>query len=109
MPFRFDYQELQPGGQFLGEEGVTLLGCLSEGEIHLGDQIELINADGTPAHGEVFRFSESFSDWLALPFYEYVSAVSCSGDFCIEVFGKFTSLRSSGVAIGIAGDKGTGS
>ena len=108
MPFIFDYQELRPGGQFLGEEGVTLLGCLSEGEIHLGDQIELTNADGTLARGEVLRFSESFSDWLALPFYEYLSPVSCSGDFCIEVIGQFASLQSPGVAVGIVGHKGTG-
>jgi len=100
MQFRFTYNNYRVGGQFVVDEGITLLGHLVDGDLKLGDQIFVPLTNESMICGEVVRFTESFDDWLGLPFYDRVGPETCGGEFCVEIFGVSEAIQCPGVAIG---------
>ena len=105
MTSRFAYSNYRIGGQFVLDEGVTLLGRLVEGDLKLGDLITIPLTNESTICSEVTRFTESFDDWLGLPFYEQVDPETCEGDFCVEIFGVSGSIQCPGVAVGLSKPK----
>jgi hypothetical protein len=70
-----------------GDQQWALLGRLTGGRIALGDRILLPTASGVPFRGYVARFAESFSNWLGLPLYMWLTPNTMPGAFCLCVGG----------------------
>jgi hypothetical protein len=70
-----------------GDRQWALLGRLVEGRVGLGEPILLPTASGVPFRGYVARFAESFSAWLGLPFYNWLTPDMMPGAFCLCVGG----------------------
>jgi hypothetical protein len=66
----------------------NLFGRLVAGRLALGDAILLPTASGPPFRGYVARFTESFTECLALPFYDYLTPDTMPEPFCLCVGGK---------------------
>ena len=60
----------------------NLLGRIAEGRIELGDSVVLPTTYGSEFRGYVARFAESFTEWLGLPFYVYLTAETMPEPFC---------------------------
>ncbi|MBX7105546.1 MAG: hypothetical protein K1X57_15795 [Gemmataceae bacterium] len=69
-----------------GPEGFTIFGELLSGEMVLGEKIAVPLQSGGLFEGEIVCFTESFDEWLGLPFFERLSTSSIEGPFCIQVF-----------------------
>ena len=103
MAFIFEYNEVRYGeGDFCGPEDMVIRGKLISGSISLMDEISLTSSSDKPFSGSVSRFTESFDDWLGLPFYEVLSDDDVEDDFCIVVQGRpLSGVILSGVATGV--------
>jgi hypothetical protein len=92
MAFEFEYVGLTTRdagcGWWVGAgDQWALLGRLTAGRIALGDPILLPTASGISFRGYVARFAERFSEWLGLPFYDWLTPESMQGAFCLCVGG----------------------
>jgi len=91
MAFEFEYvglSTLDAGcGTWVavGHQQWVLFGRLTSGQVRLGDPIVLQTVSEVPFRGYVARFAESFSDWLALPFYDWLTPETMPGAFCLCV------------------------
>lgn len=72
--------------EWTGPEGVTIFGELVSGEMALGEKIALPLRSACQFEGEILRFTESFKEWVGLPFYDMLSTSSISEPFCIHVY-----------------------
>ena len=66
----------------------NLFGRLVAGRLAVGEEILLPTASGVTFRGYVARFAESFTEWLGLPFYEYLTPDTMPEPFCLCVGGK---------------------
>jgi hypothetical protein len=91
VEFAFEYWGLSPlplpCGTWVppGDRQWNLLGRIVEGRINLGASVVLPTAYGPPFRGYVARFTESFTKWLGLPFYVYLTAEMNPDAFCLCV------------------------
>ena len=70
-----------------GDQQWALIGRLTGGRIAVGDAVLLCTASGVTFRGYVARFAESFSTWLGLPFYDWLTFDTMPGAFCLCVGG----------------------
>jgi hypothetical protein len=91
MAFAFEYWGLSslpmPAVHWVNprDQQWNLLGRLTEGRVALGDRVSLPTAYGPAFRGYVVRFAESFTEWLGLPFYDYLTADTMPDVFCLCV------------------------
>jgi hypothetical protein len=70
----------------------AVFGRLLSGRIGLGQAVLLPTADGDWACGYIARFADSLSEWLGMPFYDWVSIENMPHAFCLCVGGLSSSL-----------------
>jgi hypothetical protein len=94
VAFIFEYWGLSsrpmPCGHWVSDDDQqwNLFGRLVAGRLALGDSILLPTASGVPFRGYVARFAESFTEWLGLPFYDYLTPAMMPEAFCLCVGGN---------------------
>jgi hypothetical protein len=73
---------------------VVIWGRLRTGELNLGDEIILPERGGDGAFlGRVARFTDSFYEWMGMPFYDRVSCHPVS-HFCVCIgFSRLPDIR----------------
>lgn len=91
MAFAFEYWGLSslpmPCGTWVNprDQQWNHFGRIVEGGIGLGDGGVLPTAYGPQFRGYIARFAESFTEWLGLPFYVYLTAETMPEPFCLCV------------------------
>jgi len=110
VAFAFEYWGLSslpmPCGTWVNprDQQWNLFGRIVEGGIGLGDGVVLPTAYGPQFRGYIARFAESFTEWLGLPFYVYLTAETMPEPFCLcvgDVPGEYR-LSCPGVARSVA-------